>query len=211
MRIDGDWSLGGYVLEKKRGGLITPGLASMRCIPADCICSSYLQGIIQTRGSNEVEDLNDQMNRKTSNDHYCVFDLTSDCWTRGSSRRNMSTANRAAYNTTVSVSQQDSTAEEQQKKKIGERKKLTNHSKRQIRPVQQHPLLIRADHILAHMPQLGAARRGAHERDAAKRQTREFRLSRRRFVGCQLGDEVCCEGELDEGFDVEEDFEPGLG
>lgn len=90
----------------------------------------------------------------------------------------MSTANTAATHKHKSVSYHTRDVIEDG----GGGQKLTDDSKREIRPVQQRPLLVRTHHILAHMPQLSAARRGSHEGDAAKRQARQFRRSRRRFV-----------------------------
>lgn len=86
----------------------------------------------------------------------------------------------------------------------------TDNSKRQIRPVQQRRLLLRAHHVVAHVEQLKTARRSAHKRHRPKRQPGQLGRSRRGSSRSQLGDEICRQRELDEALDVEEDFEPRL-
>lgn len=88
--------------------------------------------------------------------------------------------------------------------------RLTDDAKRHIRPIQQRRLLLGAHHVVAHVPQLKAARRSAHKRDRSKRQPGELCRPRRSLVGRKLVDEVRRERELDEALDDEEDFEPRL-
>lgn len=88
--------------------------------------------------------------------------------------------------------------------------KLTNDSKRQIRPIQQRPLLILTHHILTHMQQLEATRRSAHKGNRPKRQPSKLSRPRSRLARSQLIDEIRCERQLHEPFDVEKDVEPGL-
>ena len=90
------------------------------------------------------------------------------------------------------------------------RYELTDDDKGQIRPVQQHRLVLRAHTPGTHLQQLEAARRGAHEGEAAKREASELGRARRRPRGREAADEVGGEGQLQEGLDVEEDLEPGL-
>lgn len=65
------------------------------------------------------------------------------------------------------------------------------------------------DQLRPHLPQLKAARHRSHGGQTAKRQACELGRARRRLLGRELGDEVGGEGELGQGFDIEEALEPG--
>lgn len=129
---------------------------------------------------------------------YTLLGFAAGGWTRRSSRKYMSTAIKAAESP-VSL-----------RERSWEASRLTNNGKRQIRPVQQHLLLLGAHPPGPHVPQVEAARRGAHGGDAAKRQAGELGGAGRRSPGREAVDEVGGEGQLDEALDVEEGLEPGL-
>lgn len=150
---------------------------------------------------------------------YRVFAFVPDSWTRGNSRRYMSTASSAATsNPSVSNVKSISKKERERERKeeffffsLLQILKRTDNSKRQIRPIQQRRLLLPADHVVAHVEQLETAGRSAHKRHGPECQPGELGRARRGSLRSQPGDEICRQRELDEALDVQEDFEPRPG